>query len=396
LGKPASAVLFNLIMDIPNDSTLAAGGGPGNAHVGVKGVVALGLYCVAAFVLCGIAVVELWPHPTPSGTPPAADTSAVAQPPAAINTATTAKPPATPPATDTGTAAKPPVIAPPIDTATGAKPPATPEAAETATAPKPATSTAPADIATVCKDESSRCAKCESAAAALRLRYSSGAKSNDPECVHVLGMWLILWEEERLLLIVLLGGALGALLHISRSFTAYVGARKFVVSWLPWYALTPFVGAFLAMVFYLTIRGGFFSSNAPVGSTSPFGFAAVAALVGMFSRQATEKLLKTFDAIFTAAPDGTDPLRTPAPKPVLDSVTGVMPGPPLQVVLKGSGFTKASKVHIGTNEVPTEWTSDKELKAKVPADQLPAAGQPLSFTVVTPPPGGGTSEARTL
>jgi hypothetical protein len=46
--------------------------------------------------------------------------------------------------------------------------------------------------------------------------------------------------------------------------------------------VTPFVGAFLAT--------------------------AVAALVGMFSRQATEKLLKTSEAIFTVAPEETEGL----------------------------------------------------------------------------------------
>lgn len=205
-----------------------------------------------------------------------------------------------------------------------------------------------------------------------------------------------MWQEERLLLIVLLAGALGALLHCVRSFTGYVGFRKLILSWVPWYALTPFVGAFLAMVFYLTIRGGFFASNASVGATSPFGFAAVAALVGMFSRQASEKLLKTFEALFTSAPAGTDAMGTPNPKPVLTGVTGTLaPGQDGQVTLNGTGFAKTSKAHIAAQELVTVWVSDKQLTATVPAAKI-QAGQPITFTVVTPPPGGGTSGPQSL
>jgi hypothetical protein len=58
-----------------------------------------------------------------------------------------------------------------------------------------------------------------------RLRVQRpGVRSRPLDVAHPL-------EEERLLLIVLLAGALGALQHISRSFTTYVGARKFVRIW---------------------------------------------------------------------------------------------------------------------------------------------------------------------
>ena len=59
----------------------------------------------------------------------------------------------------------------------------------------------------------------------------------------------------------------------------------------------------LALILYFALRGGFFSpvSNGSVDPQqilNPFGFAAIAALAGMFSKQATDKLKEVFDSLF--------------------------------------------------------------------------------------------------
>ena len=97
-------------------------------------------------------------------------------------------------------------------------------------------------------------------------------------------------DEVRLLLIVALAGALGSLVHVLRSLSHYVGERELERSWLPRYILLPFLGPTVALVFYFVIRGGFFSPQVTVQETSPYGFAALAGLVGMFSDLAMEKL----------------------------------------------------------------------------------------------------------
>lgn len=113
-------------------------------------------------------------------------------------------------------------------------------------------------------------------------------------------------DEVRLLLIVALAGALGGLVHALRSLYWYVGNRKLVRSWLVMYILLPFVGTTLGLVFYLAIRGGFFSPQATVQQTSPFGFAALAGLVGMFSEQAVLKLKQVAETLLIEAPEGED------------------------------------------------------------------------------------------
>ncbi len=64
--------------------------------------------------------------------------------------------------------------------------------------------------------------------------------------------------EVRLLLLVIISGALGGLLRSLSSFAKFVGTRTFVSSWITHYYFQPLIGALLALIFYLVIRGGFF------------------------------------------------------------------------------------------------------------------------------------------
>lgn len=113
-------------------------------------------------------------------------------------------------------------------------------------------------------------------------------------------------DETHSLLIVAIAGALGSLVHVLRSFYWYVGNRELIWSWVAKYILLPFVGTAIGLVFYLIIRGGFFSPQAGVQQTSPFGFAALAALAGLFSEQAILKLQKVAETLLTEVPAGAD------------------------------------------------------------------------------------------
>lgn len=112
-------------------------------------------------------------------------------------------------------------------------------------------------------------------------------------------------DEGRLFLIVALAGALGSLVHALRSFYWYVGNRELVLSWLAMYILLPVSGAVLGLIFYITIRGGLFP-QATIQQTSPFGFVALSALVGMFSVQAALKLQDIAETVFTKAGEGRE------------------------------------------------------------------------------------------
>jgi len=130
--------------------------------------------------------------------------------------------------------------------------------------------------------------------------------ANDEVAVELYGLITVSGRETLLLVAVALGGAIGSMVHALRSFYWYVGHRDFVRSWIPLYLLRPVVGVTLALVFYLVIRGGFFSSSAETGAVNPLSFTALAGLVGMFSEQAVLKLKNIAETVFVEPPRGDD------------------------------------------------------------------------------------------
>lgn len=198
-----------------------------------------------------------------------------------------------------------------------------------------------------------------------------------------------LYPEERLFLIVLFAGALGGLVHMLRSFSWYLGNRKLVTSWMARYFTIPVVGAAMAVMFYLVIRGGFTPSDSNFDRTNPFGFAAMAVLVGMFSEQAAERLKEVAEMLFAKVKPGRDHAPpdaesdgTPATKP---TVTGVDPGgggAGLTVKVTGTGFVSGAVVRFGDNAATgVTVTAATTLEAQTP--EAATAG-PVTVEVINP------------
>jgi len=104
--------------------------------------------------------------------------------------------------------------------------------------------------------------------------------------------------EVRYILLAASMGAVGSAIQAMTFYASYVGKRTFERSWTVWYVFRPFVGMPLALIFYFVIRGGFFSLAAGTEAVSPFGVAALCGLVGMFSKQAMDKLQELFGSLF--------------------------------------------------------------------------------------------------
>jgi hypothetical protein len=112
-----------------------------------------------------------------------------------------------------------------------------------------------------------------------------------------------------LLVLVVIAGALGSLVHAATSFADYAGNRRFYSSWIVWYLVRPVVGASLALLLYFAIRGGFFSGSSQTSSVDPYGMAALAGLAGLFSKQATDKLREVFETLFHVSSKAGDAQR---------------------------------------------------------------------------------------
>ena len=130
--------------------------------------------------------------------------------------------------------------------------------------------------------------------------WRSGIVVDGQESIRLFGDFISFGasSEVRLILLVMVVGALGGYIHTANSFVAFVGNRQIYTSWVWGYILRPFIGVALALIFYFLIRGGLFSAGAGAESISPFGIAAMAGLVGMFSQKATDKLREVADSLF--------------------------------------------------------------------------------------------------
>ena len=109
-------------------------------------------------------------------------------------------------------------------------------------------------------------------------------------------------EEATILLMISLMGLLGGSVHFTSSLAKFVGNRELLRSWVVYYLLMPFEGASLALIVYLLLRVGVLApANSGDLDTSNLNFIslyAFAALTGLFSKQAIEKLADVFSNIF--------------------------------------------------------------------------------------------------
>ena len=207
--------------------------------------------------------------------------------------------------------------------------------------------------------------------------------------------------DARLLLLVMVSGAIGSLIHAATSFADFVGNERLSANWIWWYILRPFIGMALAAIFYVTIRAGFLTSAGQPATINVYGITSMAGLVGMFAKQATDKLSEVFDTVFRTAPGGGDMQRKDSldhPAPIIASIAPVTIAPtnsPVTVTLRGSGFTADSVARVRDSDRPTTLVGPNQLKVVLPAADVATAGR-VDLVVYTPPPGGGRSSPIAL
>jgi hypothetical protein len=207
--------------------------------------------------------------------------------------------------------------------------------------------------------------------------------------------------EVRLILMVMVVGALGGNVHGLRSFANFAGVGRLTRSWVWWYLYRPFIGLPMALIFYFAVRGGLLSIGAETGDINRFGIAAVAALVGMFSDQAAMFLRRLFATMFEAGKTELAPYNVPEHRltnPVLEIVAidpeTVSTGADVTLTVRGNNFLPESRVRFNGEDRPTTFVSATELTVRISASDLSSPGQ-AQVTVFNPLP-GGTSKAAIL
>lgn len=104
--------------------------------------------------------------------------------------------------------------------------------------------------------------------------------------------------DATVLLIVIMMGALGGLVYTATALVTWVAKKKFDNSWALWYIVHPLLGSSLAVVFYFALRGGILNLSTTTTDLNVYGVAAVSGMVGLSSKEATNKLKEVFKTLF--------------------------------------------------------------------------------------------------
>jgi hypothetical protein len=196
-----------------------------------------------------------------------------------------------------------------------------------------------------------------------------------------------------LLLLALIMGAIGGYVHATTSFVSYVGNRQFKASWGWWYALRALIGAALALLAYVALRGGFLTGNSTTTTANidAYGVATVSGLVGLFSKQATDKLEEVFNTAFRTGSGIGDSQRKDSITPEAPSVNALDPASfsianPKPIVIKGAGFNRAAVVKLDGGVIPATWRSGSEILIGALPPALSVLGS-VRVTVMNPDEG---------
>lgn len=129
--------------------------------------------------------------------------------------------------------------------------------------------------------------------------------------------------DARLLLLVIMAGALGSFIHGLQSLVDFAGNSELKSSWTWWYIARPFLGIAIALVFYAALRGGMLAGTpTAVKDINPYGIFTIAALAGMFTDKATQKLAEIFDVLVKVDDKRKDPLKAGGPALKMDKFPG--------------------------------------------------------------------------
>ena len=192
-------------------------------------------------------------------------------------------------------------------------------------------------------------------------------------------------RDSAFFVVVLAAGSLGASVHALRSLGWYVGNRNMRQSWVPSLLLLPMVGALLALLAYLVVRAGLVSGPLSSEAVSPFGFVALAGLVGLFTDQTIGKLKAVFETLLAPAPTGADHSPGAAPTgadhssvaaPLIDWLSATSGAAGTELRIRGSNLAQVTQAFFGDQPVIPLAVSGSEVVVTVPSG---AATGPVSL-----------------
>lgn len=102
------------------------------------------------------------------------------------------------------------------------------------------------------------------------------------------------------LIVSMLAGGMGASISAMRGYLQHASIRKdFDLAYVPWYVARLLMGLLLGGIFYFVVRGGLLAAGGGQAlDFNLYGLAGLGALVGLFSKNAVDKLREIFGNLF--------------------------------------------------------------------------------------------------
>lgn len=168
-------------------------------------------------------------------------------------------------------------------------------------------------------------------------------------------------------LLVLLAGAIGGLLHAIMSFSVHIARRDFSRSWLWWYITRPFQGAIVGFALLFVTR---MIDSESSKLEAPDAIIGIGVLAGIFSEQAIEKLSQIASTML--APGRQKELPATLKKPMIKVVKGSgdneFDAATTSLTIVGDNFAEKAKVFVDGALQPTEWKSALQIDVPLAAD----------------------------
>lgn len=202
----------------------------------------------------------------------------------------------------------------------------------------------------------------------------------------------LILTDMRFLGLIAAAGALGATLHAITSFTGYLGNGQFNRSWTLWYLTRAPIGATMALIFMPLVGAGLLPDDAENPETYAFTLISLGILVGMFSKDAADKLTDIFSAMLASNRDVERAGKMTVAAPKLEAAAPdalAVHADDRTLTLTGSQFLPTTTVTCNGQPRRCRTDSTTQLTAWLePAD----VAQPGTLTLVARNPDG----ARTV
>lgn len=124
-------------------------------------------------------------------------------------------------------------------------------------------------------------------------------------------------------LITMFAAGVGSMITTIMGYLRHACEEKdFEYSYAPWYIARPLMGLLLGLIFYFVLKGGILVTVPEIKDMefNEWGLAGLGALVGLFSRNAIEKLREVFYTLFSSKEERTRELLDRLPKDLKEKV----------------------------------------------------------------------------